>query len=328
MKPLTFAFQADAEYLKRRIDALAPQIKGPSLDRERTRELLSDAGLNVHALSLPPDVSFPLGLLAADAAFAVQAFRHSVVWASSSVAVSARADGGLHVDALVGRGNTPYFDVEYAHRFDAGVLCPPNQVESRTPLIRIAGEYRLLAEEGGKGDLRLVDGSIAGNRKAIKNAVGKEAEEASDAQKKLFKSGKIAAMCEDSHASDIAQKIGYETSNITVFSAALNPLEYVVVEEEGVFVVYLILPQKRLSYTVERVSAPLAVRWEFSYGDYEKDLSALARLWTLEDDIIHPQIYPLRVADYLTRRIKVGSIIKETAREHNLDLQYRDVRTT
>ncbi len=50
-------------------------------------------------------------------------------------------------------------------------------------------------------------------------------------------------------------------------------------------------------------------------------------MWALEDDILHPQIYPMRITDYLTRKINAGGILEKAASENNMLLQYRELRS-
>jgi len=38
-------------------------------------------------------------------------------------------------------------------------------------------------------------------------------------------------------------------------------------------------------------------------------------------------VYPMRIADYLTRKIKVGGILSAFALDHALELEHRNLRS-
>jgi hypothetical protein len=114
-------------------------------------------------------------------------------------------------------------------------------------------------------------------------------------------------------------------TDLLLCEIALNPNEYVEVDEL-VCVRYLKLAGKKVEYQ-QSLTSDLTVRWEFTEkaGDY---MQALAYMWSLETDILHPQIYPLRAADYLTRKIKVSGILDEVVSAKNLKLKNRERRDT
>jgi len=62
------------------------------------------------------------------------------------------------------------------------------------------------------------------------------------------------------------------------------------------------------------------------YENFKEDLEKLAGMWTMERDLLHTQIYPLRMSDYLTRKLKVSGVLEKIIAENNLQLKYRDSR--
>ena len=73
-------------------------------------------------------------------------------------------------------------------------------------------------------------------------------------------------------------------------------------------------------------SQPFVARWEFKSGYVNKQLPEVLGVWMTEDDLHHPQTYPIRLADYLTRRMNVAGMLERFAAENGLLPQFRSSR--
>jgi hypothetical protein len=179
-------------------------------------------------------------------------------------------------------------------------------------------------------DYVLVDGSLQTTVRRLKDEVKMskfpEHAKALNLHNELLAAGKVVGLVEDSHSCDLSKAVGLDVTNAALMDVILSDNEYVVFKKDGINVCHLKLPSKPLNYTHERRSSPIVVRWEFSYDDFEGDLRNLAALWLREDDIFHTQIYPMRVTDYLTRRLKVGGMLDSLIAESGLEPLYRDMR--
>jgi len=131
---------------------------------------------------------------------------------------------------------------------------------------------------------------------------------------------------EDSASISIARALKTKLTDLAVFDLALKENEFIVQEVDGVNVCYIKLPAKNLSYTPSRKSEPLVVKWEFAYPNFIPDLENLAAIWAREDDLLHPQLYPVRIADYLTRRVKAAGILDTFVKDNDMEPRHRDMR--
>jgi len=305
-------------------------------DGGEIRALLESFGYRIQNIpdgddTKPPESAF----LAADASSGTLELRHKALWAVHAVSVYAQYDGEDHPDSMAGHGTLPYKGLRYDNRLQMGQFTPYADIDSRGAQKRIIGEcglladsYAALAEEGLDPGHILYDGSLASTKKAIKRA-DKTYPETAEAKETL--DGVLAlpdpiGLVEDSHATDISASMGLNITNSHLFEMSLSPGEYVLVEDEGIKVCYVCLPSKGLAYLPSGESCPLVARWEFAGPDPEASLALLFGIWGAEDDLLHPQTYPLRMADYLTRRIRVHGVLKACQEHHGLAPKYRDLR--
>ena len=272
------------------------------------------------------------GFLAADSSTATRDLRFHALWSIHCVSTYGLFNGRENEDPLVGNGYTPYTSLMYDSSVDVGSFDLYHMLEQQLNHIRIGKEYEELAvqsekmaESGFNLDFILVDGSLKTNSENLSAKQGFDGlGNALQAQDRLLKKGRVVSMVEDSHASDIARRLRLKMSNLMLFDIALDECEYVV--DEGVFnVCYIKQPSKRISY-LDGNNWPLTVRWEFSYRNFDEDLERLCSIWANENDLLHPQVYPLRTADYLTRRLKASGLLDEAIAEANPEVEFRNMR--
>jgi hypothetical protein len=276
----------------------------------------------------------PASFLACDCASATAETRYNALWAGHAVAVYAEFDGARHHDALVGHSTIPYGGLRYGSYLSAREFIPYSDVDVRSNLARVAHEststleaHRELAAEGRRPEFTLIDGSIHTNLSSLEERLDyPEYSQARDSFKAVLGLGKAVGIVEDSHATDLARELGYDFTNMLLMDVALEPGEYVTDQRGGVSICYVRLPAKPMPHLPDGRTRPMTVRWEFDYGGYEDDLNLLSALWLAEDDHIHPQHYPLRIADHLTRKIKVAGILDEIRAKHGLEQKYRELR--
>lgn len=303
-----------------------------ALRHDDVRDRLASGGYKPRMLA--PETS-SVCFLAGDCSSAVRELRYNALWAAHAVAVYAIFDGGEHRDMLAGYGSIPYGSLRYSNYAGLGEIVPYGDVEARSGAARACFEYesmvkayRELESEGLKPDIMLFDGSLYTSRRSLESA-GDQNKEAALAAKALTEAaglGRAVGMVEDSHATDMAHELGYDFTDLLLIDVALKPGEYVADVREGVSICYLKLPGKPLPHLPSGISHPLTVRWEFGYAGYVKDLNLLAGIWLREDDILHPQLYPLRIADHLTRRVRARGILDEVESRLLLERKYRELR--
>lgn len=329
MKQLGLAFQPPMEEIRKKASALASSLKPADFDIDRWRGMLeSEFKIRRLGVSQTGDAGF----IASDSSLAVQNLRYHALWGLHCVSLYGLYNGRSNPDPLVGNGLIHYNRLMYESRVDFGSFNPYWMLEQQANHLRIAMEYSALARDcesmkdsGHAVDYLLVDGSLKTNSESLSDKTNLPTVSAAvDAQEKLLKAGRVVSMAEDSHASDIARKFGLNMSNLMLFHLTLSEGEYIV--DGGRFnVCYVKLPGKRLSYTSD-ICMPTTVRWEFPYPDFELDLNKLASIWLREDDLLHSQLYPLRIADYLTRRISAAGLLKEALEEANPEPEFRYLR--
>jgi hypothetical protein len=304
-------------------DALEPKV---------LRDKLLDGGYSFRRLK--PKAS-NASILTADCSIAVRETRYHALWAAHAVAVSAVCDGGSHWDAIIGNGTIPYRDLKYSSYVGLGEFIPYCDVDVRGNGARVRFEFESLRKafdealrESGKPDLILIDGSIHTNDANLDEGAA-DYEENAGARKAfdgVMGLGKVVGMVEDSHSTDISRRLGCDFTNMLLFDVALEEGEYVVETQDSANICHIKLPGKSLPYLPQGISRPLTVRWEFGYGGFEADLDLLAGIWLLEDDILHPQLYPIRMADHLSRRIKAAGILDEVVGARRLEPKFRELR--
>jgi hypothetical protein len=306
--------------------------KRQSLKADDLRRALAGAGCKVKRLAPSPRKA---RFLAADCAIAFKELRYHALWAAHAVAVSALYDGKRHRDMVVGNGTLPYDSLLHSGYVGVGEFVPYSDIDVRGNCARVDFEFGSLlrardelCSEGIVPDYTLVDGSLYTNLSNLKAKDGDfpEAKRAGVSFRGALSSGKVVGMVEDSHATDLARELGFDFTNMLLFDVALDAGEYVVDLREGISICYLKLPPKAMPHLPSGRSPPLTVRWEFNWDDFEDSLNLLAGIWLEEDDVLHPQIYPLRIADYLTRTVKVGGILDEIVAGNNMELKYRELR--
>ncbi|MFH0861410.1 MAG: DNA double-strand break repair nuclease NurA [Candidatus Altiarchaeota archaeon] len=303
-----------------------------SVSKDEIRGRLSDRGYGFRTLK-PEGAN--ARILAADCAIAYRELRYHAIWAAHAVAIACTFDGKPHPDTLVGNGALPYGDLEHSSYVGAGEFIPYADLDVRGNSARVAFEssstlnaHRESVSEGKRPDIVLVDGSLYTNLMNLRkiDPIYPENADAISAYKGVLDIGKVVGMVEDSHATDLSRELGYDYTNMLLFDVALEPGEYLVDGREGINICHMKLPGKPLPHLPAGTSRPLTVRWEFNYGGFEDDLRRLACMWLREDDVLHPQLYPLRIADYLTRKIKAGGILDEVVGVRGLALKHRELR--
>jgi len=336
MKPVNSFFDMDFSSLRTRWNDISFD-SGRSLSKEDVRAKIISSGRSIEKLS-PEKInleSLNVGFACADSSSALRELRYHALWGVHSVCVYGIFDAAGCADVLAGHGKVNYKDLLFSSDINLGSIVPYAEVDSRANSLRVYHELSALdkcvcelSSQGRQVDYVLLDGSIQTNLKNLTSKSGgfKEDAMALSALKKLMREKNLVGLVEDSHATDLAGELNFEATNMLIFEVALNPMEYVAEERDGIVVCYLKLPRKRLSYLPTGESTPLTVRWEFNRKDFDVALNVIAAVWLAEDDILHPQIYPLRVADYLTRRVRVGGVIDGFVLEKGLERKYRELR--
>ena len=333
MKPVKAVFEADFLKLGEKLRGL-DLPSGRDLNRQNLRERIVSSGRRILELN-PAAPALEVGMLCADSSSAEKELRYHALWGVHSVCVHCVFDGRLHDDVLVGHGKVSYRDLAYSSEIDFGSIVPYSEVDSRANSLRVFHELDSLLDaieeaktEGRRANYILVDGSLHTNLENLSKKAGseKEGSMALEALKKLLKLSNVVGCVEDSHATDLARELGFDYTNMLLFDVALNPGEYVVDERNNISICYVKLPGKKVSYLPSNTSAPLTVRWEFNKKDFKNDLNAIAGMWLSEDDLVHPQPYPLRIADYLTRSIRIHGVLDELVRERDLEQKFRELR--
>ncbi len=329
MEKLTPHFRFDAEYLEGKLQNMREMLEAGDYKAELLREKLRKKDYAIEKIK-PVKPEKKIDILAVDSSIVKSELRYCALWALHCVVLRACFDSKEHRDLLAG-GLTPYRELMYNSFLDLGQIRPYRSVEEKTNILRIDREYRALNEtvdglrkEKVKPDYLLVDGSLYTNLRKLRKV--REGRTALEEFERLRKQGKLVGMVEDSHACDISDVLGVDLTNLLLFDLVLEENEYFVQRKEDINICYLKLPSKRLSYTVDRISIPLTVRWEFCFDNFVKDLQHLVGIWSLESDLLHPQIYPVRIADYLTRKVKMQGLLEKLIRDNELSLRYREHR--
>jgi hypothetical protein len=329
MKDLDAYFRVPEGEIRKKVSEMVSSLEVRDFDVDFWRKRIGD-DFKIQKITL--NDAGETGFVGADSSITTQNLRYHALWSMHCISLYGLYNGMENEDPLVGQGSIPYSNLMYDSSVELGSFTPYWMLEQQMNCIRIAKEYSSLVENckslaaaGRKVDFALVDGSLKTNMENISiKASLKAVDEAVSAQEKLLGLKKVVSMVEDSHASDISRKFGLNMSNLMMFHLLLKEGEYVV-DADGFNVCYIKLPGKKLTY-MDAESKPLTARWEFSYPHFEEDLNSLASIWLKEDDLLHPQIYPLRIADYLTRQIKTSGLLNEVVSEINPDLEFRDMR--
>lgn len=308
---------------------MSSQLAETDLDASILREKLTSSGLSIQNTLLNAPGS-SRSFLCADSSYAKLDVRYHFLYCVHTVAVNAVFALPPEKDVLVGQGTVAYDKLSYESVLDAGLIKPYSDVDARLNLLRVSAEMASLAslrENIGDVDYLIVDGSLSTIKKELSSTQEHpEHENALKAFKALTDLNAVS-MVEDSHATDITGALGLTITNLHLFDVALKPGEYVCKEDDGIHVVYVKLPAKKVCYAPGEQTLPFTVRWEFSYKDFEDDLSYLVGAWMCEDDLVHPQIYPMRIADYLTRKVKANGVLVQFAQKHGLEDKYRNRRS-
>ena len=308
---------------------MSRNLAATDLDASALREELTSSGLSIqNTLLNAPESS--RSFLCADSSYAKRDVRYHFLYCLHTVVVKAVFALPPEKDVLVGQGTVYYNKLSYESWLDAGLIKPCSDVDARLNLLRLSSEMASLASLKGKiGDIDyiIVDGSLSTIKKELSTSKGHpehgKALKAFDALMDL----NALSMVEDSHATDVSSALSLTITNLHLFDVALKPGEYVSKEDDGIHVVYVKLPAKKVCYAPGDESLPFTVRWEFSYKEFEDDLSYLVGAWMCEDDLLHPQIYPVRIADYLTRKVKANGVLAQFAQKHGLEDKYRNRRS-
>ena len=320
MKDIQSNIQLDYQGLEAGIDSI--QIEGEStLDKEAVRDRIRDAGYGIKKIRArqPAKMSF----LACDASILKRELLYNSIWAGHVITVYGGYDGEEHPDHLSGRGSVNYGGLRYGSRIRYGAFKPYSGLEDRLDSLRTAMEIQALME-GVDADVLLFDGSIYSSlEKSGKRSGYPEHAEARKMLETLLDECCVAQV-EDTHASRISRRLGYATTDLLLAEIALEANEYIMYGDE-LRVVHLKLPGKK-TFFLDKPSTPQVVRWEFTEKSL-KLLPDLAGIWLGEDDLIHPQLYPIRVADHLTRKIRVSGILDKIVRQRNLKPRHRSRRS-
>ncbi len=332
MEILSPDFRFDASFLEDKFKNIAGELTKKEFDRELLRKRFIAEDVRVQKLK--PETPKNISFLSVDSAIVKKELRYHAIWGSHPVVLYSEFDGSRHPDPLA-QGEIGYVNLMYNSFPDIGVFLPYRHIDSRMNSLRIMGEYASLMDsyrcmDSGSVDYFLVDGSLQTNLARLKNEAKisgfPEHKAALRLHKELMGMGKVIGLVEDSHSSDLARRMGFEVPNIVLLDMVLDDCEYVSEKKDGVNICHLKLPSKPLNYIHSRKSNPLVVRWEFSYDDFRQDLAVIAGLWLMEDDILHTQIYPMRLTDYLTRRLKIGGVLDALIAENDVDPLYRNMR--
>ncbi len=322
MRNLTPDFDFDFDSLDRKFLKLRESLR-INVD---SGELRDDVSAEFSINKLNPGIrDGESRILSVDSSFLCRELKFFALWAIHTVSFFGIFDGDMHNDPLTGGRRVGYKEMGYNSVLDIGRFERHDGIERNLNILRIGHEYKSLLDswkELNAGvDYLLLDGSIYTVLKRIKDN-----ETLMALYNELKDSGRFVGMVEDSASVGIARGLGKDMTNIALFDMVLDENEFIVQEREGINIIYLKLPSKKLSYTHSRKSNPLTVRWEFSYPEFVHDLENLVAIWSREDDLLHPQLYPLRIADYLTRRVKVGGILERFVRENELEPRHRERR--
>jgi len=329
MRKLDVQFQPSFDEIRDRISDLVSRLEVRDFDRELwRRKVMQDYAIRRVNILAPGKTGF----ICADSSFNLQNIRYHALWSIHCISIYGLFNGMNNEDQLVGYGSVPYAGLLYDSSVDVGIFNPYRLIDQQVNYLRIAREYAsivrnyaVVRDSGLQVDVALVDGSLSTNLEHLSLKADFSSRQAAlDAQEQLLGLPKVVSMAEDSHASDVAHRMGLEMSNLMLFNLVLEEGEYVV--DAGRFnVCYLKLPGKNLAYLGGR-SSPVTVRWEFSYPRFEEDLDAMASIWLQEDDLLHSQLYPLRIADYLTRKIKTSGLLDEAISDVRPELEFRSLR--
>ncbi|MFC2163118.1 hypothetical protein ACFLRF_05505 [Candidatus Altiarchaeota archaeon] len=333
MQRIEPGFRFDEKTVNDKIESLEGLDAVDEHDRDTLRKALAGKGLQIRSLH-PAKPLNDLHFLAQDASMIKREMRYHALWAFHGISVSCVYDGLMHKDMLVGQGMQPYGSLMYSSELDLGVFRPYSDLDERLNSLRVGKELGMMLDTSdksleleGKPLFYLIDGSLATSLKHNGSVNGAtEHEMAKEAIAGILARDRVVGMVEDSHATDISRIMGYEMTNMMMFEIALEPGEYVAQKADGISVCYIKLPSKEMESMPAGVSPPLTVRWEFNYEGFEDDLNNLAHIWIEEADILHPQLYPVRIADYLTRRVKVAGLLDLTVKKKELLPQYRKLR--
>ena len=322
MKELTPDFDFNTEVLEDRFLKLKESLH-IDVDSVKLRDAVS-AQFTIKKLS-PKARDGETRILAVDSSIVRREMKFAALWAIHTVSLFGVFDGNSHEDPLVGGKKILYKDLQYNSNLDLGKFESHDRIEENSNIIRVAYEYKSLLDSykeiNSDADYLLLDGSIQTVLKRIKDN-----ETLMGIYNELKGSSKLIGMVEDSASVGIARSLKTKLTDIAVFDLALEENEFIVQEQDGVNVCYIKLPSKSLSYTPSRKSEPLTVKWEFAYPEFLQDLENLVAIWSMEDDLLHPQLYPIRIADYLTRKVKAGGILDTFVKDNDMEPMHRDMR--
>ena len=322
MKELTPDFDFNTEVLEDRFLKLKESLH-IDVDSVKLRDAVS-AQFTIKKLS-PKARDGETRILAVDSSIVCREMKFAALWAIHAVSLFGVFDNSMHEDPLVGGKKILYRNLQYNSNLDIGKFESHDRLDENSNVIRITYEYKSLLdsykEMNSGADYLILDGSISTVLKRIKDN-----ETLMNLYNELKGSGKLVGMVEDSASVGIARSLGTKLTDIAVFDLVLGENEFIVQEQEGVNICYVKLPSKALSYVPSRKSEPLVVKWEFAYPDFIPDLENLVSIWSMEDDLLHPQLYPIRIADYLTRKVKTGGILDTFVRDNEMEPRHRDMR--
>lgn len=301
-------------------------------EKGEMRDIASGSGYSIKRFE---PVKAQASILCADCSFSVSELRHCAIWAAHAVSVYAKFDMQSHPDIVSGNGTQPYGSLMASNHVDMGSFIPYSDIEDRAKCARLMvelyslskamDELAIICEEPG---MVLIDGSILQTERALCRLYGDYPE--FSAAKKMFEKVKsisgLAGLVEDSRACDICRGAGLNITDPLLFDLCLDPLEIAYKAFGDVTVCYLKLPPKELSYLAERVADPVIARWEFTGKNPLRNASEMAGMWMEENDILHTQTYPIRLADYLSRAIKTSGMIDEAIELYNLKTSFRHLR--
>ncbi|MFH1721846.1 MAG: hypothetical protein ABH950_04485 [Candidatus Altiarchaeota archaeon] len=334
MKPLRSDFQLPSGFFPEELNRLINTIKtDEEFDSLKLRERFLEKGHEIRRLPSPKtrESSF----LAVDSSSSVKAYRYQTLWGLNVIGLYASHDGRLHHDPLIGQKGILYGGLQVDSGFKLGVFQSAWNLDLQISAIRCHEELKFMRKciedmstTGIKPDFLLVDGSLQTIFRYL-NSEGGDSKTALETQtilNELLSERKIIGLVEDSHATDISTCFNPKMTNLGLSNLILEPNEYFIVQVGDVFVCYLKLPSKRVDFLPDRKSPPITVRWEFGYPEFVSDLANLVGIWLGESDIVHSQIYPIRVADYLTRKINVGGLLEDIGVKCDFEPSFRDSR--
>jgi hypothetical protein len=327
MKPLESDIITDFRHLDEAVRDFKLD-EGDELEGEFLRDALTSGGIDIRCFK---PVEKKASVFAVDASTCLRKLRYKAIFASHTIVTRAVFDLERHPDMISGNGSIPYGNLNYESFVDLRQLRPYSDLAARANALRIGAEYGRLLESlsksGERPDFVLVDGSV---HTSIRNLMIKgdipESDLALDNVKKAVSEHNIVGVVEDTHACDISSRLGFDFTNGMLFDVALNPGEYVRVGGDGISVCYVRLPGKKLPHEQEGFRGGFTVRWEFKAGQEIDGIERLSGMWLCEDDILHSQLYPVRVADHMTRRLKASGIIDEALKDRYWVGQFRDLR--